>query len=153
MIGEIINIKADWADCEITIMFALPVGLLYCCSMLDEVQPPLLTQNTAKLYCEDGEPKWITTNEKRDFEIWINYAVNCTKVNSNVEVSFHQPIPKSSHTECIAIVKQLVDSNNIVCSIGELGENIPTVFAGKQDNLDIGDRIKFTGEVWIEVID
>lgn len=155
MIGKIISIVSSFTviECWITVIFDQPVGLLLCCSVLDMDAQPLETINCAKLYSEKNESKWVAINEKRNFKVWINYASECVKVNSDTKIDFCQLEVGRAHTEFVAIVRQLIDSNNIECSIGRLGENIHVVFTDKVDNLEKGDKVKFTGEVWIEVID
>lgn len=62
-------------------------------------------------------------------------------------LGFQQPIHESSYTEIKAVVKKIVAEDTAFCNVDGLGEYILVNFEVSIEDIGIGDKIQFNGEI------
>ena len=84
-------------------------------------------------------------NGKLKIELVTHY-----KFENSDKYGFVQPINKSSHIIAIGIVKEIEDSDSIMCSIQGLGDDIIIEFEDDVE-IEIGAKIEIKGSLELEL--
>jgi hypothetical protein len=139
--GKIIKIVSEGYERCINIRFDDDsIGSLWC-YLVDTEE-----------YIEPGcQPIIMEVEKSVKVKLSIDWVTSYTLVGGGKEISFKQTIHESSHVEVTADVAQVIDEYTVECNIGNL-TNVIVEFESKRNDINVGDRISFGGNLKAEVI-
>lgn len=146
-----IEINSTRLEGPIEVYFANSIGLVNCYILLAESYEPFTLPKEVQVYDTDDEPRKLKIGDSMEFRLSVIFGNMCKKVIEGIPDNFIQPKSNSSFTNFIASIKEIVDENTAICSIGKLGEDILVDFDESLLYVSIGDKIEFNGEIKVDV--
>ncbi len=101
-------------------------------------------------YIQSGS-KLYTNPEVRLAELSIEWVLAVEKINNNTDDKFIQTIKDSTHVECIGKIIEIISSESLTLEIENYGLFL-VILEYNESFLQIGDKIKFRGDLKIEFL-
>ncbi|MBK1809945.1 hypothetical protein JHL18_04725 [Clostridium sp. YIM B02505] len=150
VIEEII-ISPSGLDGIAKIKFEDQIGVIFCYILLIKYYEPGERPQMVDAYTDslDGAAA-LKVGAEVEFDISVIFVNKYESISKDEALGYKQPIFESSHTEINAEVNEVSDDYTMLCNIDGLGEGILVDCEIGTGDIEIGERIRFNGEIKAE---